>query len=211
MASKIWKSCFHWLSERFVTAFLFRSGCTVFNFCKSKFKVGAAASSPEVDSSYAREKQSETAEKPDSFVDFLIFTPLFRLFETVSSYNYPLNSGFLGARHESGDISKKQICLGSPYMEKPHPSPHSETFLFITNPAFPRSDSTYEPFLLCPILGLYCSLLEGEVVWARKWSWPFTLRELGSKAPPQPPRKILWEIELGDSESASGNLLPLPK
>lgn len=43
MASKILKSCFHWLSLRFVTTFLFRSGCTAFNFPKSKFKVRATS------------------------------------------------------------------------------------------------------------------------------------------------------------------------
>ena len=43
IASKILKSCFHWLSLRFVTTFLFRSGCTALNFAKFKFKVRATS------------------------------------------------------------------------------------------------------------------------------------------------------------------------
>lgn len=73
-----------------------------------------------MDSSYAKEKQSETAEKPDFldfFVEFFNFYSSFRAFWNCFKLQLSFKQGFFGARHESGGFSKKQICLGSLYME----------------------------------------------------------------------------------------------
>lgn len=114
MVSKILKSCFHWLSLRFVTTFLFRSGCTAFNFSKFKFKSNCVVP-PKWIVLITREKQSGNCREARLLkcfpppASFLMFTPLFRLFETVPSNNCTLNMGSLGARHQESDVQETNL------------------------------------------------------------------------------------------------------